>query len=448
MASVTWCPMHYSDSDHTSIVERVRDIAHRMRDTTYTLEMSRIAAEQSKYIQGSGYRIYSLARGPLGLALLYAELERTFPEEGWDQTAHEYLTLLPKEIVVDDRQDFGLLSGVCGLLFVAHFLSRDGSRYQRLLGELNRTVLPGLVGHVYDILKEDKPTQRQYDLANGAVGISATFLTLAKQSDIPGGMSMLLNHLVWLSKRDIEQDVDCYDHWYRSSELRDSLARWNVADSSFVGYGICGGLAGLVALLSLTLTHGRSVQDVSGIADTLKMLCEQLRRGMRRDELGWHWPTQHNDEFGHCAQAYVRFAWSDGICGIARALWMAGQALHDESLCTLALECVYEVSQHFRRRPTVMELSLCHGMAGMLQVYTHFASETRDSTMIEAAHLLSGYLLDSFEPDRPFGYRVVEPEFIRVDVPWLFKGASGVALALLATVSPDPPAWDRVMLIA
>ena len=53
-----------------------------------------------------------------------------------------------------------------------------------------------------------------------------------------------------------------------------------------------------------------------------------------------------------------------------------------------------------------------------------------------------------FEADRPFGYRAFGPEYIRFDSPWLFEGAAGVALALLTTVSPKAPSWDRVMLLA
>jgi len=223
--------------------------------------------------------------------------------------------------------------------------------------------------------------------------------------------------------------------------------RWQAQDSAYVGYGMRCGLAGLVALLSLVVLNGLDtlIQD---IPETLVCLCKQIREGMHRDEQGAYWLQDTPPDVYHSSGICAPFAWCNGTAGIARALWLAGQALHDDKLCTLALECLSEAGKRFRKEPSLIGPSLCHGLAGMIQTYAHFAHETGMSTLSDDIYAMTTRLLELFEADRPFGYRAFGPEYIRFDSPWLFEGAAGVALALLTTVSPKAPSWDRVMLLA
>jgi len=140
-------------------------------------------------------------------------------------------------------------------------------------------------------------------------------------------------------------------------------------------------------------------------------------------------------------------AWCDGSSGIARALWLAGRALDDQALSSLALEIIADVAQRLHQDAKIIGPSLCHGLAGIVQICAHFAHETGEPLLVEHLRSLTDSLMEMFEEDHPFGYRAFEPDYIRVDSPWLLEGASGVALALLATVSAQPPLWDRILLL-
>lgn len=440
------CPTRFTAAQRTFVIERVRDIAWRLRDPAYTLRISRVAAEQSKYLRAPGYRMRSLTQGPLGLALMYGELARVFPGEEWDQAAHDYLTLVPREIVIDEPQWAGLFSGASGLLFVAHQVSRGGSRYQNLRQEIETALTLQLARYTHALTTIHRPNSEDYDLRNGAVGICAALLTLPDQSSTSQGLSLLMRHLTWLGERDIERDVRHFDAWYRSRDLRDAQIQWRATDSAFRDYGMCSGLAGLIAVLSLALMSDSSL-DLDRLPEAVEVLCRHVRQGARRDAQGWYWPRRQPEGRPHRPGVPARFSWCAGTSGIARALWLASRALNDVSLGTFALECIQEVGQYIRQQQTVIGPSLCSGLAGIAQVCARFADETDEPAVEDTMEAAIDRLLSLYEPDRPFGYRTFEPEFIRVDSPWLLNGAAGVVLALLAGMSPTPPTWDRIMLL-
>src|SRR5690348_12822090 len=105
-----WQPAHFTVDERHAILTRVRDLGQRLQDRSYVLRMSRVAAQQSKYTLWAlhGYRSYSLALGPLGLALMYDELDRALPGEGWDQAAHAYLPLPQGMLLLEGPHAFGL----------------------------------------------------------------------------------------------------------------------------------------------------------------------------------------------------------------------------------------------------------------------------------------------------------------------------------------------------
>jgi lantibiotic modifying enzyme len=450
MIEETWCPVPFTENERDLIRERVRDIGFRLQKSPKVLKMSRIARQQSGYKkQAASYPLYNLAQGPLGLALMYHELDRVWPEDGWDLIAHKYLAEPLRELSVHEDQTPGLLSGICGLSFVLLQLSDGGTHYQDINGQL-KTVLSLVVSNYTGRLVLDEyPHPANYDLVSGAVGICAALLMQENALDAPETRELfdLLYHLVWLGRQDMMQYMGQFDSWYHSPHLRTRQMRWQAKDSAFIGYGMRCGLASLVALLSLVMLNGLDtvIQD---IPETLVYLCGQIREGMHRDEQGVYWPQDAPPDVYHSSGICAPFAWCNGTTGIARALWLAGLALHDDALCTLALECLSEAGKRFRKEPLLIGPSLCHGLAGMIQTYAHFAHETGLSTLSNDIYTMTTRLLELFEADRPFGYRAFGPEYIRFDSPWLFEGAAGVALALLTTVSPKAPSWDRVMLLA
>jgi hypothetical protein len=143
-----------------------------------------------------------------------------------------------------------------------------------------------------------------------------------------------------------------------------------------------------------------------------------------------------------------RAAWCYGSPGIARSLWLAGDAVgciayKDTALA--GMEAVYRrpVSARHIDSPT-----FCHGVAGLLQVTLRFAHDSRLAIFTGAARALYRQLVDMYEPESLLGYRNLEPNRRRTDEPGLLDGAPGVALVLLAAASAVEPRWDTLFLLS
>lgn len=97
MAEAFWCPASFTAGERADISTRVKDLGERLRDQELVRRMSQVASEQSKYrMWAPAYHLDSLGEGYAGLVLLYAELQRIFPNENWAAAARSYAALRPQ----------------------------------------------------------------------------------------------------------------------------------------------------------------------------------------------------------------------------------------------------------------------------------------------------------------------------------------------------------------
>jgi hypothetical protein len=97
----------------------------------------------------------------------------------------------------------------------------------------------------------------------------------------------------------------------------------------------------------------------------------------------------------------------------------------------------------------VIDAGLCHGAAGIAHLLNRFSQATGDLELARAADAWFGRALAMRRTDSVAGF----PRGIPVNgvLTWepaadLLTGATGVALALHAAISPIEPAWDQLML--
>jgi hypothetical protein len=143
-----------------------------------------------------------------------------------------------------------------------------------------------------------------------------------------------------------------------------------------------------------------------------------------------------------------RAAWCYGSPGVARSLWLAGDAANDGSykeLSLSAMEAVYRRPVPTRR---IDSPTFCHGVAGLQHITLRFAHDTGLSMFVEHARLLHQQIVARYEPASASGFRNLEPGGRLVDQPGLLDGASGVALVLLAASTSSEPLWDRLFLLS
>ena len=96
------------------------------------------------------------------------------------------------------------------------------------------------------------------------------------------------------------------------------------------------------------------------------------------------------------------------------------------------------------------DAGFCHGSAGLAHLFNRMYQATREPKLADAALLWLEHTLEQCE--RAEGELTVRPGRARRHVPWngagLLEGAAGVALALLAAVTPIEPVWDRMFLVS
>ena len=169
-----------------------------------------------------------------------------------------------------------------------------------------------------------------------------------------------------------------------------------------------------------------------------------------------NWPSavplkRHGERLraGTCeGLAGTHAGWCYGSPAVARALWLACRARRNAAYTALALDAMHAV---MRRPPAARGLSspaLCHGLAGLLCITLRFRQDVPDNRFTTFGRMLLRQIEEMHESDSLLGYRTTEPGGGRIDQAGLLDGAPGIAMALLAAATPQPPSWDRLFLLS
>jgi hypothetical protein len=144
-----------------------------------------------------------------------------------------------------------------------------------------------------------------------------------------------------------------------------------------------------------------------------------------------------------------RVAWCYGDLGVAVALMSAASATGRDDWRAHALELAHGMAARPFEASAVIDAGLCHGAAGVAHLFNRLSQATGDAELARAAAtwfdrtlaMRSAQPIAGFPRGMPVdGVMTWEP------APDLLTGATGVALALHAAISPIEPAWDQLLL--
>jgi class I lanthipeptide synthase len=421
-----------------------REVATRLRERERVTAATVAAARQTAYPQSIYWEPHGIAQGDAGLALMYSYLDACFPGDAWDATAHGYLTLAARGAEQSGYLAPGIFAGLSGLAFAAWCLSRHGARYQRLLRTVEEVFLPqtvtlaGALSHHTGGISVS-----QFDLISGLSGVGAYLLCRRQSEEATATLRTILGSLVALTGQ-----ANGLPSWYTPAHLMGDEAMARLYPHGHLNCGLAHGIPGPLALMALALRFGL---EVDGLPDAIERVAAWLDHHRVDDAWGVNWPTAvpvAPEGTAASSETPSRAAWCYGSPGVARALWLAGEALDHpryRELAIAALEAVYRRPIRERR---IDSPTFCHGVAGLLQVTLRFACDTGLPLFAEAARTLSTQLLALYDPDSLLGYYSIEPGGQCVDRPGLLDGAPGVVLVLLAAATDTEPTWDRLFLLA
>ncbi|MFJ1651521.1 lanthionine synthetase C family protein [Streptomyces sp. NPDC088337] len=385
----------------------------------------------------------SLSYGYPGISLLFSELGHR--DDYYRPTAHKYLQLSLEALRPTRAQ--GLFDGLPAVAFSLRAAQHTNGDYRDTLTRLDALIDT----HVSRVLEYEQrrieqsaagTSFRAYDVVTGLTGVGRYLLLPAVPRT--GSLKAVISYLVSLTD-DLTIDSTRVPGWWVSHasavELRNDLGHLN--------FGLAHGAAGMLSFLSLaweagerTAGHDEAIQKVVGwFVDTAV-----------RDEHGVRWPAtltlnEHRDPTH--TPPRTRPSWCYGSPGIARALQMAGHALGNEAWLELADQAVQAALRRLELDRDLREAGLCHGWAGLLHILRLMSLEKESSAYNGRIPSIRSTILDAVQADAPFSFRVIQSgDAKQLNIPGFMEGASGTALALLATLQQETVThWDSALLL-
>jgi thiopeptide-type bacteriocin biosynthesis protein len=398
---------------------------------------------------------YSVAQGYAGIAIFWGYMDACFPDEKWDVTGREALELAARDAEGRLSVTIGSFSGLSGLGLAAWNLSRGGVRYRRLLTTVDDVIVPQALQLAADVrANRDGVNVGDFDAISGLSGIRSYLLLRRNEANVATALAAVIDALVELvSARDV------LPRWHTPARLLWDEDLVQTYPNGNLNCGLAHGLPGVLAFLSAALAADSEAPELkAAVAHAAGWL------GTHRcdDQWGVNWPTavsiiEVDSPSGSSLQAGSgseapeepsRSAWCYGSPGIARSLWLAGEALNDDHFRELAMDAMEAVFRRPAASRRIDSPTFCHGKAGLLQIALRFANDTgREKFVTESQNLVREILL-AYQPGSLLGFRNIETTDREIDQPGLLDGAPGVALVLLAAISSVAPDWDRLFLLS
>jgi lantibiotic modifying enzyme len=284
-----------------------------------------------------------------------------------------------------------------------------------------------------------QPTE-SYDLITGLVGIAVPVLQrIADRKASPPSEPLARGILDQLER--LARPMATGVSWHTPAE---QLPEWQraLAPDGYTNLGLAHGIPGVVAILARYVVAG---VDAARARVLLDGAVEYLRSvaGPRPGTRYPPWLPTRSDWT-------CRVAWCYGDLGVAVALMSAATATGRDDWRRDALELARGMAARPIETSQVVDAGLCHGAAGVAHLFNRLAQASGDAELAKAADAWFAHVLAIRRSDGVAGFpRVLyedggeqrwEPA---VD---LLNGATGVALALHAAISPIEPAWDQLLL--
>jgi hypothetical protein len=421
-------------------------VAQRMRDPAYVNEIAEIANHESLF---PSHRTPSgLASGDAGLALMYSYLDVCVPDQGFDGMTQQYLRIAAEGTRQSTLAFPSFFGGTAGLAFTLVQASQGGRRYQQTLARVHRGLCEQILTHPWRRPESaEGVASGDFDLIMGAAGVLAYLVSLEQvDSTIQAAIAHLLAYLLWLGEAG--QPLG-QERWYISPDLLPTDTHRQHFPRGHFDCGLAHGIPGPLAALALTWLAG---YRYPGLREAIASLADWIVEHRVEQEWGSDWPTSVPLECAEAAQSWqqlppTRSAWCYGAPGIARSLWLAGYALGDRELCRRGIEAIEAVLRRPVATRAIDAPTLCHGVAGLLQICLRFAHECESDLVHAQIPVLTEQILEAFDPTSPLGFRDID-ERGPCDQPAWLTGAPGVAMVLLAAATDVTPTWDRVLAIA
>lgn len=372
----------------------------------------------------------------------------------------------------EQSEGLGLFSGDFGiLLFLAYYSGYSGQlRYKKMTenylewcldglsrGVYNHTYCNGLSGMLYALHHLSQNHLIDVDMEEAEIYLDK-WLSLKLKEDIAGGRYDFLHGALGVGLYDLKKGAEqkreeltlLLDFLERTSVPAEEGIRWysdfNLEGKKEFNVSLSHGMASiglfLCRLYKADIHRERVGKLLSGMNDYL------LTQEVDRNRYGSFFPPLSKDTLARYGGS--RLAWCYGDLGVALELWQAGNSLNRSGWKNKAME-VFEYSAG-RRDPEntkLMDACICHGTAGVAQVFKRMYYETGDKKFLET----NEYWIQELLKQAHFENELAGFKYYRGKEGWkdsysFLEGIAGIGLVLLAYAGEVFLSdWDEILLL-
>ncbi len=293
-------------------------------------------------------------------------------------------------------------------------------------------------------LVSETPWTGHYDLFGGLVGYATYFSEGLPAADSKRALGVVVRRL-----EELCEESDTEATWHTPARLVPAAYRGDFP-SGYYDLGIAHGVPGILVVLATAAAAAVETKIASRLANALVVWIRA--RMQSKVACGSFFPARYLS--GNRPQR-SRHAWCYGDPGLAIAWLRAAELLKNEEWKSEALHVLSESVPTPLEASGVKDAGLCHGTAGLAQIYNRVYQSTRRHSFREGARYWLQKTIDFQESGGFGGYRAFRPQtglgvpngHSLVDATFL-EGSIGIGLALLAGSSSLVPGWDRRLLIS
>jgi lantibiotic modifying enzyme len=376
------------------------------------------------------YRYPSLFGGEMGDVIFFMYYYRYTGNEYWYDVA---IDLLERIINGIEQQPYrgGFCTGLAGTFWGVEHLIEQGN-----LDPDTRESLLDFDAYFGQEMVNTMATGF-FDFLHGAMGIA---LYLLKRRQFNPEVDTYLNQTVALLYKNADNIDDRCAQW--TAKLRET------DESLILNIGLSHGMAGIVMLLVRFLKAGVQTDICSDLLH--KSVSLLLTQEQDIDKYYSYFPTSSTDF--EASQRTSRLGWCYGDLGIGLSLLQAAGAAGQTTWADKGMEVMnYATQRRELYKNGIFDAGLCHGSAGVAQVFQRMFIETGLPQFREAWQYWNEQTMQMFKPGLgvggflPFSKNLEPPMETTRN---LLEGAAGIGLSLIHADSDILPDWDGCLLLS
>lgn len=414
-------------------VEIIKKIALRLSDYEWMREVINSPKNKQTYNKKEipVYDEVTLSHGLPAVCLLFSELSNEFPKEDWDVKAHKLLVRLKDDIECGKVRDLSIFSGYAGIGLCIESLSKNGTRYARLIKSINEIISEIFEKYIRDLNKAKFCFMRDYDVISGVSGILSYTLN---QSELRLVNAEIKDYLIFRCQ-NILLGKENVPGFYIPKENQFIEEDKKIFKNGNFNLGMAHGVPGIVISLCKIYNQNRDWKTEEAIRKCANFLVMFL------DETEVRWGAYVSfEEYleGKIKNVATRDAWCYGTPGVSYALYVAGVSIKENRYKDIAVRAMMSVTKNLQG---IYSPTFCHGFAGVAYIFLRFYQMTNIKEFKIFAEFLKNEIWKYYDETNPVGFKNIEHSQ-STDQIGLLSGVSGILLVLLAFEDIHRTRWD------